>query len=137
MATGAPSLKGCRNRGLWCALLAGSGLMSAGCTSKSTQAATSRRGEGGVPVTVATVTQKNVPLQIDVIGNVEAYSPITVKAHAGGKLTQVHFREGDDVKAGDLLCTSDPRPLKPVLNQSEANRAKDEAALGQAEANLV
>src|SRR3982074_3629761 len=130
MATGAPSLKGCRNRGLWCALLAGSGLMSAGCTSKSTQAATSRRGEGGVPVTVATVTQKNVPLQIDVICNVEAYSTITVKAQVGGELTQVHFREGDYVKAGDLLFTIDPRPLKAMLNQVEVNLARDEAALG-------
>jgi multidrug efflux system membrane fusion protein len=106
--------------------------MLAGCTSKSTQAATGRRGEGGVPVTVATVTQKNVPLQIDVIGNVEAYSTITVKAQVGGELTQVHFREGDYVKAGDLLFTIDPRPLHAMLNL-----AKDEAALGQAEANLV
>ena len=111
--------------------------MLAGCTGKSTQAATARRGEGGVPVTVATVTQKNVPLQIDVIGNVEAYSTITVKAQAGGELTQVHFREGDYVKAGDLLFTIDPRPLKAMLNQVEANLAKDEAALGQAEAEFL
>jgi membrane fusion protein, multidrug efflux system len=130
-------LKGRGNRSVWCALLVGLGLTLAGCTGKSTQAATGRRGEGGVPVTVATVTQKNVPLQIDVIGNVEAYSTITVKAQAGGELTQVHFHEGDYVKAGDLLFTIDQRPLKAMLNQSEANLAKDEAALGQAEANLV
>lgn len=130
-------MKGRGNGAIWCVLLAGLGLSLAGCTGKSTQAATGRRGEAGVPVTVATVTQKDVPLQIDVIGNVEAYSTITVKAQAGGELTQVHFREGDYVKAGDLLFTIDPRPLKAMLNQAEANLAKDEAALGQAEANLV
>src|SRR5437868_11202621 len=107
MGTGVPSLNGWRNRSVWCALLAGLGLVLAGCTGKSTQAATGRR-ESGVPVTVATVTQKDVPLQIDMIGNVEAYSTITVKAQVGGELTQVHFREGDYVKAGDLLFTIDP-----------------------------
>jgi multidrug efflux system membrane fusion protein len=130
-------LKGRGNSAVWCALLSGLGLMLAGCTGKSTQAASGRRGEGGVPVTVATVTHKNVPLQIDMIGNVEAYSTITVKAQVGGELTVVHFREGDYVKAGDLLFTIDPRPLRAMLNQTEANLAKDEAALGQAEANLV
>jgi multidrug efflux system membrane fusion protein len=107
----------------------------AGCTSKGSTAA--KKGEGGVPVTVATVAQKDVPIQLEVIGNVEAYSTITVKAQVGGQLTQVHFREGDYVKAGDLLFTIDPRPLEAMLNEAEANLAKDEAALGQAEANLV
>jgi multidrug efflux system membrane fusion protein len=90
-----------------------------------------------VPVTVALATQRDVPLQIEVIGNVEAYSTITVKAQVGGEITQVHFREGEYVKAGDLLFTIDTRPLNAMLNGVEANLAKDEAALGQAEANLV
>jgi len=78
-----------------------------------------------------------VPLQLEVIGNVEAYSTITVKAQVGGEITQVHFREGEYVKAGDLLFTIDTRPLNAMLNEVEANLAKDEASLGQAEANLV
>jgi multidrug efflux system membrane fusion protein len=82
-------------------------------------------------------TQRDVPLQIEVIGNVEAYSTIAVKAQVGGEITQVHFREGDYVKASDLLFTIDPRPLNAMLNEVEANLSKDEAALGQAEANLV
>lgn len=120
----------------WCALLVVSVVACAGCTSKGSQP-TSRKGEGGVPVTVALATQRDVPLQIEVIGNVEAYSTITVKAQVGGEITHVHFSEGEFVKAGDLLFTIDTRPLNAMVNEVEANLAKDEAALGQAEANLV
>ena len=128
-----------RDRGTtvgWCVLLVASVLALASCTSKGSQP-TARKGEGGVPVTVALASQRDVPLQIEVIGNVEAYSTITVKAQVGGAITQVHFREGEFVKAGDLLFTIDTRPLNAMLNEVEANLAKDEAALGQAEANLV
>src|SRR5690349_19829713 len=80
-----------------------------GCSAngKSAQAAGGRRGEGGgpVPVTVATVSQRDVPIDIQVIGNVEAYSTISVKAQVGGQLTRVFFREGDFVKKGDPLFT--------------------------------
>ena len=120
----------------WCVLLVVSVVACAGCTSKGSQP-TSRKGEGGVPVTVALATQRDVPLQIEVIGNVEAYSTITVKAQVGGEITQVHFSEGEFVKTGDLLFTIDTRPLNAMVNEVEANLAKDEAALGQAEANLV
>src|SRR5579872_1914334 len=94
-------------------------------------------GAGDVPVTVAMVTQKTVPVEIQVIGNVEAYSTISVKAQVGGELTNVYFHEGDFVKKGDPLFTIDPRPFEASLNQSVATVAKDEAALGQARANLA
>ena len=48
-----------------------------------------------VPVVVAMVSQRDVPINVDVIGNVEAYSTITVKAQVGGELTKVSFHEGD------------------------------------------
>ena len=94
-------------------------------------------GAGDVPVTVAMVTQKTVPVEIQVIGNVEAYSTISVKAQVGGQLTNVYFHEGDFVKKGDPLFTIDPRPYEAALNQAVATVAKDEAALGQARANLA
>jgi membrane fusion protein, multidrug efflux system len=94
-------------------------------------------GGGDVPVTVAMVTKKSVPVEIQVIGNVEAYSTISVKAQLGGELTNVYFREGDFVKKGDPLFTIDPRPFEASLNQAVATVAKDEAALGQARANLA
>src|SRR5882724_6978348 len=114
-----------------------------GCTSKSTQAASGSekggRGGGGapVPVVVATVTSKDVPVNIEVIGNVEAYSTITVKAQVGGQLNLVSFHEGEFVKKGDLLFSIDPRPFEGALNQAQANLARDNAAQAQAEANLA
>jgi multidrug efflux system membrane fusion protein len=97
-----------------------------------------RPGEGGpVPVVVATVSQRDVPINVDVIGNVEAYSTITVKAQVGGELTKVSFHEGDSVKKGDLLFTIDARPFEAQLAQAQANLARDTAALSQAQANLA
>jgi multidrug efflux system membrane fusion protein len=112
-------------------------VLTQACTSKSTQAAGGRRGDGAVPVVVATVSQKDVPVNIDVIGNVEAYSTISVKAQIGGELTKVSFHEGEFVKKGDLLFNIDPRPYEGALNQAQANLARDTAAQGQTEANLA
>jgi len=80
-----------------------------------------------VPVTAATVIQKTIPVQINTISNVEAYSTVSVKSQIGGLLNHVHFREGQDVNKGDLLFTIDPRPYEAALRQAEANLAKDTA----------
>jgi membrane fusion protein, multidrug efflux system len=82
-----------------------------------------------VPVTAGTVVQKTVPIQLRTIGNVEAYSTVSVKSQIGGVLTRVHFREGQDVNKGALLFTIDPRPYEAALKQAEANLAKDNAQL--------
>ncbi len=92
---------------------------------------------GSAPVTVATATRKDVPVEIQVVGNIEAYLTISVKAQVSGELTTVHFREGDFVKKGDLLFEIDPRILQAQLNQAQANLARDEAQVGQFEANLA
>ena len=98
-----------------------------------------RRGGGGgdVPVTVVKVERKDVPVDIQVIGNVEAYSAIAVKAQVGGILNKVHFQEGDYVKEGDLLFTIDARQLQAQQQQLVANLARNTAQLRQAEANLA
>ncbi len=107
-----------------------------GCARKDPPAKM-RAGGGSVPVTVATVAQKDVPIDIQVVGNVEAYLTISVKAQVGGELTRVYFREGDFVKKGDPLFEIDPRLLIAQLNQAQANLARDEAQLGQIDANLA
>ncbi len=121
-------------------------LVMAGCGTKEAASAgpakggkgKGGRGEGGpVPVLVAMVQQKNVPINIDVIGNVEAYSTISVKAQVGGQLTEVGFHEGDFVKKNSHLFTIDRRPYEAALDQAKANIARDTAALSQAEANLA
>jgi multidrug efflux system membrane fusion protein len=119
------------------------GLGLAGCNNSSVKAGgpPGGRGRGGegaaVPVVVAMVSQRDVPINVDVIGNVEAYSTITVKAQVGGELTKVSFHEGDSVKKGDLLFTIDARPYDAQLSQAQANLARDTAALSQAQANLA
>src|SRR5207302_1632332 len=77
-----------------------------------------RKGGGDVPVTVAAAGQKNVPVEVQVIGNVEAYSTISLKAQVTGQLTNVSFHEGDYVKKDELLFTIDQRPLDAALNQA-------------------
>jgi multidrug efflux system membrane fusion protein len=109
--------------------------LSTACSSKEPATASARRSDG-VPVSVALVGQKDVPSEIQVIGNVEAYATILVKARVNGQLMAVHFREGDDVSKGTRLFSLDPRPFEAQLNQAEANLARDEAQLNLAQANL-
>jgi membrane fusion protein, multidrug efflux system len=80
-----------------------------------------------VPVTAAKAVRKDVPVQIRVIGNVEAYNSVSIKAQINGPVTRVHFREGDDVRKGAMLFTIDPRPFEAALRQAEAALAKDRA----------
>lgn len=80
-----------------------------------------------VPVIVATAVQKNVPVQIRAIGNVEPYNTVQIKAQINGQIDRVHFREGQDVRKGALLFSIDPRPFEAALKQAEAAQAKDRA----------
>jgi membrane fusion protein, multidrug efflux system len=86
-----------------------------------------------VPVTTGEVTRRNVPMQITAIGNVEAYNTVSIKAQIGGEVLDVHFREGQDVKQGDLLFQIDPRPYQAALRQAEAQLARDAAQARSAE----
>jgi multidrug efflux system membrane fusion protein len=92
--------------------------------------------QAAFPVTMGLVTQKSVPLQVRAIGNVEAYAVVSVKSQVGGELAKVHFREGQDVRKGDLLFNIDPRSFESALHQAEANLAQNLAQVKQAEANL-
>jgi multidrug efflux system membrane fusion protein len=94
-------------------------------------------GGGPVPVVLASVSQKDVPIEIAVVGNVEAFSTITIIPQVGGQLTEVPFKEGDIVKKGQKLFQIDPRPLTATLAQNKAALARDKALLGQANANLA
>jgi len=111
---------------------------AAACSGTSAAPARGRGGEGGpVPVVTTKATQRDVPVDIDGIGNVEAYSTISVRAQITGQLTEVLFHEGDSVKKGDHLFTIDPRPFQAQLEQANANLKRDEALLNQAEAQLA
>jgi multidrug efflux system membrane fusion protein len=89
-----------------------------------------------VPVAVAAVEQKTMPLQVQAIGTVEAYAVVSVRAQVGGELLRVHVKEGQSVRKGDLLFTIDPRLVETTLAQAQANVSKDQVQVQQARAVL-
>ena len=80
-----------------------------------------------VPVRVGKVVQKAVPLQIRNVGTIQPYVAVSVRAQVSGEITRVHFREGQDLKKGELLFSIDPRPYEAALAQAEAALARDRA----------
>ena len=104
------------------------GLLLSGCSEKKQPAMAPR-----VPVTVADVLQKTVPMQVRVIGNVDPYTTVGIKPQITGEIVGVHFTEGQDVKKGQLLFTFDPRPFEADLLRAQANLAQDEAKAKNAE----
>jgi multidrug efflux system membrane fusion protein len=82
----------------------------------------------------AVAAQKDVPVQVQAIGTVEPFSTVTVKPQVGGVIDTVHFSEGTDVRAGDLLFTIDPRPYEAALRQAVSARERDAAQLQNAQA---
>lgn len=87
-----------------------------------------------VPVLAATVEQKDVPLQVRAIGAVEAYSKVEVKTQITGELTGVFFKEGQDVRKGQLLFTLDTRSFDADLRRAEGTLARDQAQGANAQA---
>jgi multidrug efflux system membrane fusion protein len=111
-------------------------LLIQGCSQTKTANAKSS-GPDAFPISVTKAVAKTVPMEIQAVGNVEAYSIITVKAQIGGELTRVAFQEGAEVKKGDTLFVVDPRPYESQVAQAEATLNKDKAQLQAAEANLA
>lgn len=119
------------------ALLLALTLLMAACGGSGNKPAAAKKGGGAAPVTVANALNKDVPWEVQVIGNVEASSTITVKSQISGQIVRAHFREGDFVQKGDLLFSIDRRPLEAQLRQADANLAKNLAQAKQAKANLA
>ena len=121
-------------RSLLLILVAAAATFLSGCKSTTTASAPSRG--SAPPVTAVEVVVQTMPVDLGAVGNVEAFSTITVKAQIGGELTKVYFQEGEYVKKGDRLFLIDPRPYDEAIRQAEANLARDQALLRQAEATL-
>lgn len=113
--------------------LAAGWLLIPGCSSQKAQSAAPE----AVPVVVAPAEQKSVPLELRAIGNVQAYNTVQVKTLVPGELTGVLFKEGDDVKQGQLLFILDPRPYQAELNRLEATQARDQAEAANARAQAT
>lgn len=87
-------------------------------------------------VTIAPAEVRDVPEQIQSIGNVVPLNNVSVKPRIGGRVVSVHFKEGQIVKRKDLLFVIDPRPLKAALMQAESAVQKQEALVAQAKAAI-
>ncbi|OGQ91885.1 MAG: hypothetical protein A2289_10245 [Deltaproteobacteria bacterium RIFOXYA12_FULL_58_15] len=92
-----------------------------------------KRDNEAVPVTVTEVKSKSVPLIVRAIGTVNAKEAVAVRAQVGGVLTAIHFVEGTEVKANDLLFTLDARPFRVALHAAQAGLARNRALLAKAE----
>ena len=96
----------------------------AGCAKKAKAAP---GGRPPVPVLAAKAIARNVTVEVSGVGNVQPFSSVAVRSRITGELFKVHFKEGDEVKAGDLLFTIDPRPAEATLRQAQASTKRDEA----------
>ena len=89
-----------------------------------------------VPVVADTVASHDVPIYRRGVGTVIAYNNVVVRSQITGQLTSINFKQGQTVKAGDLLAQIDPRPYQAALDQATANRDRDQAQLDNANKNL-
>jgi multidrug efflux system membrane fusion protein len=93
-------------------------------------------GQPSVPVAVAKAETRDMPVVLSGLGSVEAFNTVVVKSRIDGQLVQIAFKEGQEVKQGDLLAVIDPRPYEVALAQAQATLFKDQSALKDAKLNM-
>lgn len=89
------------------------------------------------PVSVAAAMTQDVPVYIDAVGKIVAREVVSIQPQVSGRVTNIHFADGADVRAGEVLFTIDPRPYQAQLNQAEANVAQAQAVLNLAKTNFA
>lgn len=94
-------------------------------------------GPAAAPVAVAIAKTRDVPIILRGLGAVTAFATVDVKSRVVGNIVKVNFREGQSVKAGELLVQLDPRPYQAILEQAQGALARDEANLANARADLA
>ena len=123
--------------GLVIVILAGLGYyFFAAPWSSAQRAQRARIGEGPVPVIAAAVKRADVPLYLDAVGTSRALNTVTVRPQVDGKLIEIAFAEGQNVKKGDVLARIDPTTFQAQLDQAIGKKAQDEAQLSNARLDL-
>ena len=105
------------------------------CGKSQTAEASRGQQQRAIPVGVAPVEQRDVPILLQGLGTVTAYNTVTVRSRVDGEIVQVNFREGQDVKKGDLLVVVDPRPFEVALSQAQATLVRDQGQYNTARLN--
>jgi membrane fusion protein, multidrug efflux system len=90
-----------------------------------------------VPVNAAVVTLRNVPATLPALGTVQSIDTVNVTPQVNGRITQIYFKQGDEVAAGQKLFEIDPRPFQAALQQAQGQFAHDQAVLAEAEMDLT
>lgn len=90
-----------------------------------------------VPVTVTRAEARNVPVYLDGLGNVQAYSTVSIKPQVGGVIIDLPAKEGQEVHKGDIVARIDPSAFQAALDQALAQRAEDLASLQSAQLDLA
>jgi multidrug efflux system membrane fusion protein len=90
-----------------------------------------------VPVVVAAAGQRDVPIFYDALGTVSALNTVAIRAQVNGQIVSVDFRQGQEVRQGDVLARIDPAPLQAMLDQAVAKKKQDEAQMSSAEKDLA
>jgi multidrug efflux system membrane fusion protein len=90
-----------------------------------------------VPVNITEAAQRDVPIYYDALGTVQAYNTVSIRAQVNGQILSVDFRQGQEVRQGDVLAKIDPAPYKAVLDQAVAKKADDQAQLVDANKDLT
>lgn len=121
---------------VWLLILGGLGYLGWGYF-KKTETASRARPDFAIPVLATTPRIEDVPVYLDGVGTVRALNNVTVRAQVNGKLLSVNFKEGQDVKAGDVLAEIDPVIYQAQYDQAVAKKAQDEATLANARTDLV
>ena len=93
--------------------------------------------QGPVPVLATAAATADVPVYLNAVGTTKAYNTVTVHSQVDGKMIAVNFKEGQDVKKGEILAQIDPTMFKAALDQATAKKAQDEALLANAKVDLV
>ena len=114
------------------ALTAGGLLAYFSVDSRAKEKSAARKGPAAIPVSVLAAVQQSVPVRLQAIGNVEAFSTVSVKARVDGQIVALNFKEGQEVRRGEALFRIDARPFEAALKQAEANALRDVAAREQA-----
>jgi membrane fusion protein, multidrug efflux system len=92
--------------------------------------------QGPIRVDTARVQRRDVPIYLEGLGTVQAFYTVTVTARVDGEIEKIGFTEGETLEKGALIAQIDPRPYKAALEQAVAAKAKDEATLQSAKADL-
>ena len=120
-------------RGMTLYLVGLAAIFFTGCATKAQQSFD----RPPAPVSVATVVTQDVPTYLDAIGKTVAREVVAIQPQVSGRIVQIHFTDGADVKKNDMLFTIDTRPFEASLRQAQSNLSKDTALKKQAEANLA